>query len=157
MKRLKCIIVRENGCSSEHTQGKEERLPYERAANALMNASGYVEYVAKHGYHFTQELAEMVSGDMVNADGTQHRWDCHQMLTALGNTMPQRATLGDMVYLANMAYADFYPNVLQNETRCIEYAKAVVNDMDGYDGMPFCRWTADVIGKGMSVEWNEFL
>lgn len=154
MKRLKCMIVRTDDSLA---QENEERLPYVRAANALMNASGYVEYVAKHGYHFTPQLAEKVSQEMVNADGTQHRWDAHQMLAALGKVIPQQATLGDMVYLANMAYADFYPSILQTEARCIDYAKAVVNDVDGYDGMPFCRWTADAIGRGVSLEWEAYI
>ena len=42
--------------------------------------------------------------------------------------------------------ADFYPELL-NEHQCIKYAVAVANDKDGYTGIQFCRWVADVVGK----------
>lgn len=50
-----------------------------------------------------------------------------------------------------MAYADFYPDPLKDEAACLRYAHKVANDPDGYDGMIFCRWTADAIGKSNQV------
>lgn len=154
MKRLKTVIVR--SCS-ESDEKVTECNRMEKAANALMNASGYAEYVAKHGYHFTPELADKVCGDMANTDGTNHHWEPRQVLAALGNSVPAKATIGDMTYLANMAYADFFPKVIQAEASCIDYAKAVVGDVDGYEGMAFCRWTADAIGKAVDIDWEEFI
>lgn len=153
MKR--CIIIRHD-TQKEASAGHHHRLPYEAAANALMNAKGYAEYVIRNGYHFTDTLAETVSGKMRNADGTPHTWTASEV-RAVMSTLPahHNVTWGDMTYLANMAYADFYPKVLPTENACIQYAKAVANDVDGYDGMPFCRWTADAIGRGDSVEWCE--
>jgi len=88
--RLKCIIVKHHTCDhdKEHEDEKdvvvESRiatphgehkvkfdLPYEQTANALMSAKGYSEYVKKHGYHFTDALAEHVSKMMENANGQQ--------------------------------------------------------------------------------------
>lgn len=31
------------------------------------------------------------------------------------------------------------------------------NDPDGYEGMIFCRWTADAIGKAISINWEKFI
>lgn len=31
------------------------------------------------------------------------------------------------------------------------------NDPDGYDGMIFCRWTADAIGKAIKLDWEKFV
>ena len=28
---------------------------------------------------------------------------------------------------------------------------------DGYNGMIFCRWTSDVIGKAIDIEWAKFV
>ncbi len=39
-----------------------------------------------------------------------------------------------------MAFADFYPSVIPAVDTCIEYAKAVAKDPDGYEGMEFLRW-----------------
>ena len=56
-----------------------------------------------------------------------------------------------------MAYADFYPTLLHTVDECIEYALAVANDVDGYEGIEFCRWLADLMGKHVRINWNEFI
>lgn len=68
-----------------------------------------------------------------------------------GLSIPGKVTTGDVTYAANMAYADFYPDPLKDEAACLRYAHKVANDPDGYDGMIFCRWTADAIGKSNQV------
>ena len=65
------------------------------------------------------------------------------------------STIEDVTYTANMAYADFYPELL-NEHQCIKYAAAVANDKDGYTGIQFCRWVADVVGKKENIDWDKF-
>lgn len=155
---MKKIIVVRHSCESSKNERREDggiRLPYNDAARALMSASGYVSYVAKHGYHFTAKLATAESARMVNADGTDHHWSAAEIREATeGITFPEGTTVGDVLYLANMAYADFYPTVIKTEEACIAYAKAVLNDPDGYEGMPFLRWTSDLIGKGTAVDWE---
>ena len=64
-------------------------------------------------------------------------------------------TIEDVTYTANMAYADFYPELL-NEHQCIKYAAAVANNKDGYTGIQFCRWVADVVGKKENIDWDKF-
>lgn len=43
------------------------------------------------------------------------------------------------------------------EAACLRYAHKVANDPDGYDGMIFCRWTADAIGKAIKLDWEKFV
>jgi len=152
----KIFIIHRDSCESESHEHIEKGLPYEKTAQALMNASGYVGYVAKHGYHFTKTLATMASEGMENVDGSSHRWTVDQIRLATNSmVIPKGTTLGDMLFLANMAYADFFPKVIKTEDGCIQYALAVVTDPDGYEGMPFCRWTADLIGKGATIDWEK--
>lgn len=156
---MRRMIVLRHSCDGEdehlHRETSSHGLPYEKAAGALMNASGYVAYVAKHGYHFTKKLAMMASQQMQNVDGTTHRWGVDEIRQATNEMIiPEGMTIGDMLYLANMAYSDFYPKVIKTEAGCIQYALAVATDPDGYDGMPFCRWTADIIGKGVTIDWE---
>lgn len=155
MKKVIIIHRQEDSNVVENHDSELRSLPYEKAANALMNASGYVSYVAKHGYHFTKKLATMASEKMKNVDGTNHRWTVDDIRAAT-NTMviPKGTTIGDVLFLANMAYADFYPKVLKTEESCVQYALAVANDPDGYDGIAFCRWTADLIGTGATIDWE---
>lgn len=151
---MRKILVIRHG--SPELEGNQSNLPYSKAASILMSASGYVDYVAKHGYHFTKKLAEIASEMMVNVDGSSHKWTADQVRQATSEmVIPKGTTLGDMTYLCNMAYADFYPKVLKTEDACIQYALAVARDPDGYDGMPFCRWTADLIGKGATIDWQD--
>lgn len=111
-------------------------------------------FVKKHGYHFTDALAEHVSKMMENANGQQHTWTTSQVkksMESLGLTIPSHVTHGDAAYLANMYYADLYPDPLKDEASCLRAAYKVANDPDGYEGMIFCRWTADAIGKSNQV------
>nr|DAE31746.1 MAG TPA: Proteasome maturation factor UMP1 [virus sp. ctBM815] len=34
---------------------------------------------------------------------------------------------------------------------------AVANDEDGYEGIQFCRYIADIIGKDDTIDWNDFI
>lgn len=171
MKRLKRIIIRHyaHDHNEEHKNGistsRDEHnikfnLPYEQTANALMSAKGYSEYVNKHGYHFTNELAEHVSAMMENADGQHHSWTVSQVkksMESLGLNIPSHVTPGDVAYLANMYYADLYPDPLKDEVSCLKAAYKIANDPDGYEGMIFCRWTADAIGKAIKIDWEKFV
>lgn len=156
MKKYIVIKRSEDANNTNNNLNKPNNLPYEMAAKALMSASGYAAYVAKHGYHFTKTLATIASERMKNADGTSHRWTVDEIRLATNSmAIPKGTTLGDMLFLANMAYADFYPRVIKTEDGCVQYALAVVTDPDGYEGMPFCRWTADLIGKGATIDWEK--
>ena len=80
-----------------------------------------------------------------------------EFMESLGLSIPGKVTAGDVTYAANMAYADFYPDPLKDEAACLRYAHKVANDPDGYDGMIFCRWTADTIGKAIKLDWEKFV
>lgn len=147
----------------EHEKRKHDYiLPYEDEATDFMDEE-FEEYVEKHGYHFTETLAEHISKKMVNANGATHSWNASQVkgameslgLYPLGNNKTE-ATLGDLTYLANMYYADFYPDVLKDEASCLKAAYKIATDPDGYKGMVFCRWTADAIGLDVQIEWKKF-
>lgn len=154
--KVKYVMVRHH---EPHTHDANTYLPYSQSANSLMSEKGYLDYVEKHGYHFTEGLAEHVSKTMVNANGQQHTWTAYQVkksMESLNLSVPSHVTTGDVTYLANMYYADFYPDPLKDEASCLRAAYKVANDPDGYDGMAFCRWTADVIGKEMTIDWEKF-
>ena len=171
-KRLKMIVLTKGHPShSEHYIAHNSKsafvtaykLPYETGANALMSEE-FEEYVKKHGYHFTEALAEHVSKMMENANGEEHTWTAQQVKKAMENLglMPlgetvTHATLGDVTYLANMYYADLYPDPFKDEVSCLKAAHKVAKDKDGYEGMIFCRWTADAIGKAVSIDWEKFM
>lgn len=141
----------------------EHDLPHEKTASKIMGEKSYIDYIKKHGYHFTEELAHEASKWMENADGSKHSWTTNQVNEAIQkhkiayeNT--NKCTPGDLCYLANMAYADgFYEGIPDKEKLCLEYATKIADDPDGYKGMPFMRWVADIIGKGIiDIDWTKY-
>lgn len=100
----------------------------------------------------------IVDGDS-NTEGSFRKAIADQQVQNVCNVLnlkiPDTSTIEDVTYTANMAYADFYPELL-NEHQCIKYAVAVANDKDGYTGIQFCRWVADVVGKNENIDWDKF-
>lgn len=161
------LIIERHRCNKheheEHKTGFESVTthykPGKRMTNALESAEDYVKYVEKHGLHFTDALAEYASSKMVNANGQPHSWSVTQvkkLMENLGMQVPKHVTMGDMTYLANMFYADLYPDPLKDEASCLKAAYKIANDPDGYEGMTFCRWSSDVMGKAISIDWEKF-
>lgn len=120
----------------------------------------YLEYTKKHGFHFTDELAKEVSSQMVNMNNSDHCWNPSQVkseMAKLSLPIPSHVTLGDITYLANMYYSDFYPMPFKEPKDCFLAAYNIANDPDGYPGMIFLRWTADLMSKSYHIDWEEFI
>lgn len=139
---------------------KDVPVPYEHSARNLMSEKGYVEYVNHHGYHFTVELSNHASAMLENANGQPHLWSeshIRQFMEKLKITLPETATIGDMVYISNLLYSDLYPSPFNDETLCIIGAYKTIHDVDGYEGKVFMHWISDVIGKRLNIDWEKFI
>lgn len=126
----------------------------------LVKNKYYDRYIENHGHHFTTELADYVTKLMENADKSKHNWSAEDVSNALkemGVKIPATSTIGDVAYSANMAYADYYPDVLPAVNMCLKYAEVTANDPDGYEGMVFNRWLADAMSNDMNIDWKMFI
>ena len=65
--------------------------------------------------------------------------------------------LYDYVYVANMCKADLMSSSIEDEQHLAKYIKDVVDDEDGYDGIVFNRWYADMCKKGIPIDWEQML
>lgn len=120
---------------------------------------GYNNYIKKYGKHFSPKLFEYAIKHIQNGNNTDHSWNIKQVenqLAKFGYVIPDSSTISDIAYTANMAYADFYPQLL-TEDNCIKYAMMVANDVDGYEGIQFCRWISDQMGKDAKIDWDQFI
>lgn len=118
------------------------------------------QYLVKYGNHFTLELADFAIKQMVNADGTGthlSKSEVMSIIKELGYVIPLSSTLGDIIYTTNMAHADFYPILLKDYKSCVIFAMEIANDKDGYEGIQFYRWLADVEHKDLKINWNSFI
>ena len=116
-------------------------------------------YFTKYGKHFSPKLLEYALSKLENKDQTNHRFTCQQIkdsIIRLNYKIPSTSTIEDITYTANMAYADFVPDLI-TEDECIEYAMLVANDVDGYEGIQFYRWISDQIGKGKIADLVNYM
>lgn len=159
-----CIIVKgKKDEEYELIEKPESDYPslMDRSADEFTEPWGLKCYTDRYGYHFTDALANAASDMMVNSNGKTHKWTPEQVektMKLYGLNNRGKCTLGDLTYLANMAYADLYPTVLKDEVSCLRYANAVANDPDGYDGMPFNRWISDMkkSKRDRHIQWEKF-
>jgi hypothetical protein len=172
MKQLKIINqlksnvmsgIKRRACEADR---KHQAMHKEKAGHSYYSESakdsGYAKYVEKHGLHFTNELAEMAICKMENISDDGHgKWSIKQVEAVVKTHNPAMhfmhcVTMGDLAYLANMYYADLYPESIQTENGCIKAAILIANDPDGYEGQAFCRWVADIMAKGKSIDWEKY-
>ena len=109
-------------------------------------------YIDQHSKHFDEKSLSFALSHMVNSNGSDHKFTTEfiqQYLNDNGIHIGNNSNIYDITYTANMAYADFYPDILHDEVECIKYAVAVANDVDGYEGIQFCRWLADLMSKNI--------
>lgn len=136
------------------------RKPERTEKSDFWRDSNYDKYKMKHGEHFCDRLADEVSKKMVNVNRSVHNWkteNVRQAFAQLGFKKKECDTWGDITYLANMAYADFFPEVLKTETECLKYAEMASLDPDSYPGQHFNRYLADAMGKGEVINWADFV
>jgi hypothetical protein len=56
-----------------------------------------------------------------------------------------------------MAKADYMGSSIVDETHLLKFVKDYIDDPDGYEGLPMTRFFADVIGKGIAIDWEDML
>ena len=63
----------------------------------------------------------------------------------------------DCVYTANMLKSDFYKKSIADEAHLCQHIKLYMDDVDGYEGLPFTRFVADCMGSGNPIIWEDML
>ena len=54
-------------------------------------------------------------------------------------------------------YLHFLKSSIVDDYHMALYIKDVIDDEDGYDGIVFNRWYADMSKKGVPIDWAELL
>lgn len=144
----KVIVIRHSD-----SETKDNRQTVEEKPNYVL------KYIEAHNNHFSKALCQFACSKMVNSDKSNHRWtpeEVQSKINELGLQYNDTSNIYDVTYTANMAYADFYPEILDID-KCIRYAVAVANDLDGYEGIQFSRWMADVRNTNLDIDWSQMI
>lgn len=121
---------------------------------------GYREYKQRHGCHFNAALCEFAVSQMEGEDGKPikalSRQEVEKMLKDAKIELEHQEG-HDHVFVANMGLADYLGESVPDMQHLAKYVKNVLDDPDGYEGIAFCRWVADCVGKRVEVPWEECL
>lgn len=122
-----------------------------------------VAYMRHYGPHFNRKLFEFAVSLMAKESNgkkvkvTPYTKDqVKNMLESNGVTL-SNDQLYDSSYVANMCKADFLGTSVPDERHLAMYVKDVIDDPDGYDGIVFNRWYADMCYTGIAIDWEEML
>lgn len=120
-------------------------------------------YMRHYGPHFNRKLSEfavsMMTKESNGKDTKITPYNKEQVKTILegqGISL-HNDQLYDSVYVANMCKADFLGSSITDERHLAKYIKDVIDDPDGYDGIVFNRWYADMCYTGVAIDWEEML
>lgn len=78
------------------------------------------------------------------------------MMNQYGVILNNKDDVYDAVYVANMCKADFLGRSVVDDLHLCLYVKDVIDDIDGYEGIVFNRWYADMSHKGIPIDWYNY-
>lgn len=122
-------------------------------------------YLSYYGYHFNKKMYEYAVGNMEKKDrqtGRKERMspvdiDNFEKGLKKYRVDVHEGEIYDAAYLASMVEADFWGSSIKDEEHMFLYIKDVLCDVDGYDGLVFCRFLADCSAKGTPIMWDRML
>lgn len=122
-------------------------------------------YLRYYGRHFNRKLCDfaiskMKSHNLSTGDVVELVKLSKEELDSLLKTYNikiENNQLYDYVYVGNMCKADFLCKSIPDEQHLCLYVKDVIDDVDGYDGLVFNRWYADMCRTGIAIDWEEML
>ena len=121
----------------------------------------FINYLRYNGWHFSKELCEFACSLMYGKDNAPikpyTKQEIEELLKAHNIQLKNKNILYDHVFVANMCKADFLGESVPTEAHLAKYVKNVIDDPDGYEGLPMTRWYADMCKKGIAINWNDMV
>lgn len=121
-----------------------------------------IVYLRYNGRHFNRRLAEFAINKMTTRDSNNNEVPLAvitkehlQELLSNNNIHIDKDYIYDALFVINMGKADYLGSSIPDENYLARYVNDVINDIDGYDGLPFNRWYADMAHKGIPIDWYE--
>jgi len=126
--------------------------------------SGMEEYLAQNGWHFSKKMFEWVASNMYKKDLNGRKIkiqsftkeEVDELLKRYGIVLNNKFGY-DYVFAANMCKADYFGSSITDERHLALFIKDYVDDPDGYPELPFTRFFADTIGKGLPINWEDMI
>ena len=137
---------------------KTDLTQYDIKPEAMIN------YLRYNGPHFNKKLLNFATSKMTKKglDNKEiplvpHTIEQVDNLLRMNNINLQNNQLYDYVFVANMCKADYLGSSIVDDLHLAKYIKDTIDDVDGYDGIAFNRWYADMCRKGIVINWEEMI
>lgn len=115
-----------------------------------------LNYLKYYGLHFNKKLCQFAVSKMKHGKSPISKEKTDELLRTYGVKLDNNE-LYDYVYVVNMGNNDYLGSSIPDEKHLALYVKDVIDDKDGYDGIVFNRWYADMSRLGIPIEWEEML
>jgi len=114
------------------------------------------DYIAKNGPHFNEKLCKFAVDRMTTAKGkiTPYTKAQVEQLLQVHGVKVNNIKGYDHVFVANMGQADYLYSSVKDESYLAKYIKDVLDDPDGYEGIAFIRWCADIEYNKVDIDWD---
>lgn len=122
--------------------------------------TGLEKYLSMYGWHFSKKLCNFAVSNMRKDSGEKIAPITKEALDLLlaKNGIELDNKFGyDYVFVANMCKADYLGSSVPDDAHLAKFVKDFVDDYDGYNELPFTRFYADTIGKGIPIIWEDML
>ena len=113
-------------------------------------------YLKYYGEHFNKKLCDFAVNKMNHGKAPVTKEKIDEILQK-HNIKLEHNELNDYVYVYNMGNNDYMGSSIVDEKHLAMYVKDVIDDKDGYDGIVFNRWYADMVIQGIPIEWEDML
>lgn len=125
--------------------------------------TGMKQYLSYYGWHFSKAMCNWAVSMMYKRNAANKKEYIQPLTKEQVNTLLNNQNIKindstyDYVYIANMCKADFLGSSIADDKHWALYVKDVIDDQDSYEEMPFTRFYADCIGKGIPIYWEDML
>ena len=113
-------------------------------------------YLKYYGEHFNKKLCQFAVEKMKHGKMPVGKEKIDDILQK-HNIKLDHNELEDYVYVYNMGNNDYLGSSITDEKHLAMYVKDVIDDEDGYNGIVFNRWYADMVFQGIPIEWDDML
>lgn len=118
-----------------------------------------MSYLRNYGFHFNRDAFEYAVSFMKKNGSTINKIskeDVDNLLQRYGIVLKNN-TMYDAAYVANMCKADFFKSSVPDEQHLAMFIRDYIDDEDQVDGFVFNRWYADMMKKGIPIDWEDLL
>ena len=113
-------------------------------------------YLKYYGEYFNKKLCQFAVEKMKHGKMPVGKEKIDEILQK-HNIKLDHNELEDYIYVYNMGNNDYMGSSITDEKHLAMYVKDVIDDEDGYNGIVFNRWYADMVFQGIPIEWDDML